>query len=229
MSTTLAARVAPLVLLASVACTALPHVATAASPAARHRGYTPSSYRHIPSSHSSAAPHRAVQALVARQPGHTHARHGAPLHSHIAKKTSTPLYLSAKLEMLSLINAERAHAGAHPLRLNPLLDAVAQARSQDMITRHYFSHQIPGGGMVFDILDRDHVQYQMAGENIALNNYIAFYPMARTVRQTNTDLMNSPEHRANILEPKYSEIGLGMAFEHGTGKLILTEVFVQPM
>src|SRR2546423_559028 len=83
------------------------------------------------------------------------------------------------------------------------------------------------GGMVFDILDRDHVSYEMAGENIALNNYIDFYPMARTVRQTNTDLMNSPDHRANLLEPKYTEIGLGMAFENSSGKLIVTEVFVQ--
>jgi len=40
--------------------------------------------------------------------------------------------------------------------------------------------------------------------------------------------MNSPEHRANLLEPKYARIGIGMAFEQGTGKLIVTEVFVQP-
>ena len=133
----------------------------------------------------------------------------------------------AKGEMLALINAERAQAGVGPLHLDATLNAIAQARSQDMIARHYFSHHMPGGGMVFDILDRDHVSYEMAGENIALNNYIDFYPMARTVRQTNTDLMNSPDHRANLLEPKYTAIGLGMAFEQSSGKLIVTEVFVQ--
>lgn len=164
-------------------------------------------------------PHRPVQA--ARQQALASRPHAAPV------VVSAP-----KVQMLALINAERAQAGVGPLRFDATLNAIAQARSQDMIARHYFSHHIPGVPgvhMVFDLLDHAHVPYEMAGENIALNNYIAFYPMARTVRQTNTDLMNSPEHRANILEPKYSEIGLGMAFEHGTGKLILTEVFVQPM
>ena len=163
-------------------------------------------------------PHRPVQA--ARQQALASRPHAAPV------VVSAP-----KLQMLALINAERAQAGVGPLRFDPTLNAIAQARSQDMIARHYFSHQIPGVPgvhMVFDILDHDNVQYEMAGENIALNNYIDFYPMAQTVRQTNTDLMNSPEHRANLLEPKYTRLGLGMAFEPGTGKLILTEVFVQP-
>ena len=134
---------------------------------------------------------------------------------------------AAKVTMLALINAERARAHVGTLHLDAALNAIAQARSQDMIARHYFSHHIPGGGMVFDILDRHHVAYEMAGENIALNNYIDFYSMAQTVRQTNTDLMNSPEHRANILESKYAKIGLGMAFEKSSGKLVVTEVFVQ--
>ena len=144
-----------------------------------------------------------------------------------------PTLVAARTHMLDLINAERARAGATPLSIDGVLDAVAQARSQDMIDRRYFSHHIPAGpagpgGMVFDILDRSHIQYTMAGENIALNNYINFYALTQTVEQTNTDLMNSPEHRANLLEPKYARIGIGMAFEQGTGKLIVTEVFVQP-
>ena len=81
--------------------------------------------------------------------------------------------------------------------------------------------------MVFDILDRDRVAYEMAGENIALNNYIDFYSMTQTVRHTNTDLMNSPDHRANLLEPKYTEIGLGAALDKSSGTLIVTELFVQ--
>src|SRR5205085_10532514 len=163
--------------------------------------------------------------LWPRTPAHADVRGaGRP-----AARTSAPAVsgtTAARAEMLALINAERAQAGVGPLHVAATLTAVAQARSQDMIARHYFSHHIPGGRMVFDILDRDHVQYEMAGENIALNNYIDFYPLARTVRQTNTDLMNSPDHRANLLEPKYTEIGLGMAFENSSGKLIVTVVFV---
>ncbi len=142
---------------------------------------------------------------------------------------------AARTQMLGLINAERAHASAGPLTLDGALNDVAQARSQDMIDRNYFAHQIPAGGarlpaggMVFAILDHANVPYEMAGENIALNNYRAFVPLDQTVERTNTDLMNSPEHKDNILEPKYARIGLGVAFEQGTNKLILTEVFVQP-
>jgi uncharacterized protein YkwD len=172
-------------------------------------------------------PHQTIKAMD-RNLGsaNTRGRH----RQHRAVRPSAPASRGltlAKGEMLALINAERAKAGVGPLHVDATLNAIAQARSQDMIARQYFSHHMPGGGMVFDTLDRDHVSYEMAGENIALNNYIDFYPMARTVRQTNTDLMNSPDHRANLLEPKYTEIGLGMAFEKSSGKLIVTEVFVQ--
>lgn len=154
-----------------------------------------------------------------RRRSHHTVRHGAATNAGVS---------ASMLELLDLINAERAQAGDGPLHFSSTLDAVAQARSQDMTSRHYFSHQIPGVGYVFNILDRDHVGYQMAGENIALNNYLSVYSMVETMRLTNTDLMNSPEHRANILEPKYSEIGLGMVLDTRTDDLIVTEVFVQP-
>jgi len=134
-------------------------------------------------------------------------------------------------EMLGLINAERTHAGAAPLHANATLTTIAQARSQDMIDRHYFAHEIPGVPgvhLVFDLLDRAHVPYAMAGENLARTNDLAVEPLARAIRETNADLMHSPAHRANILEPAYTTLGLGLAVERGTAVLILTEVFVQP-
>jgi uncharacterized protein YkwD len=168
-------------------------------------------------------------AAAASNPGSLNTR-GLPVH-HRTTRPSAPAVRGmtpAKVKMLALINAERAHAGAGPLHVDATLNAIAQARSQDMIARNYFSHHIPGGGMVFNILDRDHVRYEMAGENLALNNYIDFYPLKQTVQQTNADLMHSPDHRANILERKYTAIGLGLAFEKSSGKLVMTEVFVQP-
>ncbi len=136
--------------------------------------------------------------------------------------------VAAKGYMLGLINSERRQAGAAPLTLDRALTLIAQGRSEDMIARHYFAHQIPGGGMVFDILDRQHVPYQMAGENLALNNYIDVMPLTRTVDRTNADLMRSPEHRTNLLQPAYARIGLGMAFDQSNGRMIVTQVFVQP-
>ena len=131
--------------------------------------------------------------------------------------------------MLSLINSDRAQASDGPLTLDVTLSTIAQGRSQDMISRNYFSHTIPGSPptMVFDILDKQHISYSMVGENIALNNYIDFYSRSKTVDQTNTDLMNSPEHRANLLEPKFTHLGLGIAFD-SSGKMITTEIFTSP-
>jgi uncharacterized protein YkwD len=134
---------------------------------------------------------------------------------------------TARIGMLDLINAERVGAGSRPLHLDGTLDTIAQWRSRDMIKRNYFSHQIPGAGTVFDVLNRDHVPFTSAGENIAMNDYITVYSLAQTIQKTNTDFMNSPEHRDNILYPRYTDIGIGVAFQHGTGKLILTEVFTQ--
>jgi len=136
--------------------------------------------------------------------------------------------VAAKSYMLGLINSERRQAGAAPLTLDRALTLIAQGRSEDMIARHYFAHQIPGGGIVFDILDRQRVPYQMAGENLALNNDIDVMPLTRTVDRTNADLMRSPEHRANLLQPTYARIGLGMAFDRSNGRMIVTQVFVQP-
>jgi uncharacterized protein YkwD len=183
--------------------------------------------------HPLARPHFAVAALLSAggrtTPSHQTASRGGA-HRPAARPATVPVS-APQAQMLALINAERAQAGVGPLHFDVTLNAIAQARSQDMIARHYFAHEIPGipgVHMVFDLLDHDHVSYQMAGENIALNTYIDFYPMTQTVQQTNTDLMNSPEHRANLLEPHYTRIGVGMAVEQGTGKLILTEDFVQP-
>ncbi len=132
-----------------------------------------------------------------------------------------------RVDMIGLINGERARAGAALLRLDPTLNAIAQGRSQDMIDRDYFSHLIPGVGYIFSLLDRAHVGYRLAGENIALNNYAALGPSA-AMRRTNGDFMASPEHRDNLLQPRYREIGLGVAVDPATGKTIVTEDFIQP-
>jgi len=85
-----------------------------------------------------------------------------------------------------------------------------------MIARHYFSHYMPGGGTVFDILDRRRVPYVIAGENLATNNYLSLYPLSRALEQSNADLMHSPGHRANILNPNFQDIGIGVAEGPGT-------------
>src|SRR5437763_1033873 len=148
------------VLTAIAVCLILMGGATAAAPHPAAAAYNPGQV--INAIYPGLRPRTPVHA------GHRGARRSAARLSAPAVQDSTP----ATVEMLALINAERAQAGAGPLHVDATLNAVAQARSQDMIARHYFSHHIPGGGMVFDLLNRDHVAYEMAGENIALNTYI---------------------------------------------------------
>src|SRR5947199_3423620 len=101
---------------------------------------------------AASSPYQNIKAID-RNPGSPNTRGQRPQHRAVRPSAPASRGLTlAKGEMLALINAERARAGAGPLRVDATLNAIAQARSQDMIAHHYFSHHMPGGGMVFDIL-----------------------------------------------------------------------------
>lgn len=118
--------------------------------------------------------------------------------------------------MVSLVNQERAKAGVPPLVPDPQLTTLARMKSLDMIDNHYFGHISPVYGSPFDMLDRAGIRYRTAGENIA---------GARTVEQAHTNLMNSPGHRANILDPSYQLVGIGIVDGGPYGKMF-TQLFV---
>ena len=119
------------------------------------------------------------------------------------------------------LNAERVAAGLPPLAVDGALVNVARTRSGDMASRGYFSHTSPEGQSAFTLLDQWGVSYSWAGENLARNNY----PLEETVAVAVRDLMASPPHRANILSPNYTRIGIGYA-EDGSGMRYYTIVFV---
>ena len=77
---------------------------------------------------------------------------------------------ASEQQLFGLTNQARASAGLPSLRWDSTLAGVARWRSQDMATRDYFSHDIPGGGRVFDVLDQKGYCYKVAGENIGWNN-----------------------------------------------------------
>lgn len=110
--------------------------------------------------------------------------------------------------MFNLHNQERAAAGLSALRLDSTLVAIARRRAQDMAANNYFSHTSPSGETAFSLMSAAGYSYQMAGENIARNNY----PDSDTVQVSMTGFMNSPSHRGNILEPAFRRIGIGVAF-----------------
>ena len=79
---------------------------------------------------------------------------------------------TSEKQLVSLTNRSRAAAGLRALKVDSALTSIARWRSKDMITRNYFSHNIPPAGYnVFHVLDQKHYCYAIAGENIGWNNY----------------------------------------------------------
>ena len=106
-----------------------------------------------------------------------------------------------EMQMLQMVNEERAKAGLKPVHADPELTRVARNHSQDMFERGYFAHENPDGQDPFDRMRAANVQFRAAGENLAL---------AQTLEIAHTNLMNSPGHRANILNPAFGRLGIGI-------------------
>lgn len=104
-------------------------------------------------------------------------------------------------QMLQLINSERVIRGLRPLEMDRELTVVARRHSADMFARGYFSHYTPEGKDPFDRMKAADVRFRTAGENLAL---------APTLELAHTGLMNSPGHRANILNPHFGRVGIGI-------------------
>ena len=127
---------------------------------------------------------------------------------------------ASESQLLALTNQARASAGLRALRSDSTLVSLARWRSKDMIERDYFSHQIPGVGMVFDVMSDRGYCFKLAGENIGWNNY----PDDVATQAVQTQFMNSAGHRANILGKAWDVIGIG-AFKGSDGRKMWTVIF----
>jgi uncharacterized protein YkwD len=117
-------------------------------------------------------------------------------------------------------NVQRGGAGLAALTVDARLMQVARQRAQDMAAKNYFAHTSPTGETAFTILGQIGYAYQLAGENIARNNF----PDSETVQVSMNGFMNSAGHRANILEPVFRRVGIGVAFS-GDGMKYFAVVF----
>ena len=104
-------------------------------------------------------------------------------------------------EVIRLVNVERAKHGLAPLTEDATLTRTARMKSQDMRDNRYFDHNSPTYGSPFDLMKAQGVRYRTAGENIAMG-----YATPEAVVNA---WMNSPGHRANILNASYTKIGVG--------------------
>lgn len=115
--------------------------------------------------------------------------------------TASAKLTAAEQEMLTLINQARSQNNVAPLQADTELANVARLKAQDMIDNNYFSHYSPKYGSPFDMMKSFGISYVQAGENIAGN---------QNVQAAHNALMNSPGHRANILNPDFTHIGIGI-------------------
>ena len=107
---------------------------------------------------------------------------------------------AAEAEMLGRVNAERAAAGLDPLAADPGQAAVGRAHGEEMFRAGYFAHVSPTTGAPNARLDAAGVTYLVSGENLAY---------APSVGVAHRSLMDSPGHRANILNPVFTRLGVG--------------------
>jgi len=117
--------------------------------------------------------------------------------------------------MLELVNHERIKRGLAPLQPDPELTIVARLHSADMLEHGYFSHYTPEGLNPFDRMKQAGIYFTTGGENIAIT---------QTLIMAHTGLMHSTDHRANILNPAFGRVGIGIldAASHG---LMITQAF----
>ncbi|WP_431975742.1 CAP domain-containing protein [Micromonospora haikouensis] len=110
-------------------------------------------------------------------------------------------------EVVNLVNAERAKAGCGALKIDDKLMAAAQAHSQDQADHRKMTHDGSDGSDVGERLDRAGYAWRAYGENVAWNQ--------QTPAAVMDAWMNSPGHRANILNCSFTEIGVGVANSNG--------------
>ncbi len=131
-----------------------------------------------------------------------------------AARTAAPAASGSEATVLALVNEARAAAGCGAVRADPALAAVARAHSADMRDRDYFSHDTPEGLSPFDRAEAAGITSARA-ENIAAGQ--------RDAAAVMDAWMNSPGHRANILNCSLSTLGVGVA--EGPGGPWWTQLF----
>lgn len=117
-------------------------------------------------------------------------------------------------EVADLVNQERAKAGLAPVTLSAQLSSAANIRSREI--KQSFSHTRPDGTSFSTAIRQAGISYQGSGENIAYGQ-----PSPQAVMNA---WMNSQGHRANILNSRYTSIGVGY-YEDSRGVPYWTQLF----
>lgn len=127
--------------------------------------------------------------------------------------------------LLANTNQQRGANGVGVLTLNGALSQAAQNKAADMAANDYWSHNSPSGATPWSFIAASGYSYVTAGENLAYG--------FTTSSETITGWMNSPSHRANILNASYKEVGFGIVntpnFQGSGAQTIVVAMYAQPI
>jgi uncharacterized protein YkwD len=139
----------------------------------------------------------------------------------VAKGESVTLvdHLDYEQELISLINQSRQKKGLRSLKPSRLVGEVARAHSRAMSAGNFFSHIDPDGSGPKERLARAGYVWKAFGENIGCGQ--------DSPGKLLDTWMRSASHRETILEPAYSEIGIGLV-RGGECRIYWTALFVRP-
>ena len=135
-------------------------------------------------------------------------------------------------DLVAAINNERTQRGLAPLTEDPLLNVTARIHSREMCSLSYFDHHSPTTGRRTP-MDRyltglrawgkDKPKSALVGENIF---YASTTDSVYNASYAHISLMNSPGHRANILEPRFTSVGVGL-YRDSQNRFWVTEMFLR--
>ena len=117
-------------------------------------------------------------------------------------------------QLLQLVNNERSAIGLKKVNEDAFLQNAARRHAEDMFKRGYFSHETPEGTDPFERMKQLNIRFKAAGENLAHSN---------SLLSAHNGLMNSPGHRANILNAHFSRLGIAILDGGNKGLMIVEE------
>lgn len=141
----------------------------------------------------------------------------------IAEIESSRAHLT-KDGVFSFTNKERQDMNMVLFNSDPALDKIAKMRMDDMFAKGYFEHVSPAGESASSVADDIGYEYISIGENIALGNFETDQILVQA-------WMDSPGHRANILNSKFTNLGVavGKGVYKGRETWIGVQIFSRPL
>ncbi len=131
----------------------------------------------------------------------------------LRSKTNYPNSVLTQAGIIAETNVQRGMFGVSILKENQKLNEAAALKVKDMFRRQYFEHLSPDGKGPSDLAGNVHYDYIAIGENLALGNFKDDAALLEA-------WMNSPGHKANIINSKFTEIGVAVGQGEYEGKTV---------